>query len=241
MKFFCCFLLLIYAFRTDATCIVVYKTKSAIYIVADSKRVVIGVTADGKNHIQYKQTICKIHKQGNIYFGIAGYDDDGILKVVSNSFKGQNYSTNLMSTTTIKLMNYFYDKMEFLKKIDFKKYSQYTNKKNALASVIVFGFQKSTPYLSNIGIQLLNEDKEPIYIQKITQYSDFFVAGYTDISLASPFYKDLQNGEIINPMPILTNIVTNEISHHPDYIGYPIDKIKLTPNKEIYYTVKRCN
>jgi len=207
----------------SSTCIVIYHYGNAFYVGADSR----STMDDGT----YK-SICKIHHSGTCYYAISGYDDQRLYVVAHNSLLKNGLVQDIIQSFAVEMKKQYTGLMQYVKQHNPKKYSFYCDNKNALGTVVFFGFdQQGEPYTISVEFDMVNNfNQNPTIKESIDEGFEFLALGMTDHINKYPESElcKILKSDSLHIEKGIERLIKSEIGKHKDKIGYPIDLLKLT-------------
>lgn len=214
------------------TCIVIIQYKNEIYIVSDSKRTF------GNSGLP-PQTICKIHHIGKYYFAISGHGDS-ILKLIAYRSLQTNSDISLAIKDFSERMKLLYERyMSTTKVKDPETYQYYLQ--YALSGDAFFYIENKKPHIISVIFSMIDSGRTKVKYEIIPN-AHMSILGFVDhIAQIPPSRADSIAQRHINDFEEYPKyLVQLELKHHPEFIGTPIDVMKLTAEgKEIWLSKKR--
>lgn len=139
-----------------STCIVIIKTKTEIFVGADSKRTIYGINKNTGEVIEtVDNSYCKIHKVGKFYFAIAGYDDAGMLDSAIKVCKNYKTLTEVAKYYSEMMKASFEHSVEVLRTSNKEKYIERFVGSD-IGGISFFCFIKNEPQLVTLYFRTTN-------------------------------------------------------------------------------------
>lgn len=210
-------------FVVKATLIIIYRTKDAIYVGADSRSTVYHLNSHGSIDTIYR-TICKINISNNIYSAVAGFDDS-MLAINAKKACVKAHNIEEAANEFQKLTQGVYkERLEYFRK---KNPVGYTKRLagNNVGSLSFFNFNNGLPRLLTVWFIITNSANQPTKFEFHTDYRDYVPLGAfhtLDDYPSDPF----KNGYIKG----IKTLIEYAINKRPNNINYPIDLLILTKN-----------
>jgi len=205
-----------------STTIIVYKTKTTIFVAADSKT----THPDTKG----SQTTCNIQNVGSKYFVAEGLDLSILLVEARQSLKDDQDILYAIYAFGTKMQQHYKPLLEAVKKEDPQTYS--SCQQNDISTVSFFGFNNNVPYLMKITFNLSGSSDPIIGFNVVMDSLVFSALGHHDhidelgkVKFEQMFYD--KRGTIYG----LENLVKFEITKHEETTDNPIDLLHLTQAK----------
>lgn len=210
-----------------AACIVIVKTKDAIYVGADS-RVVFGTTP--------VDNVCKIHKSGSFYFAIAGIGQQAQAMLAAQACLGAK-SLDEVKAKYIKLVTTSLgEHMKALKSRNAYEYYARANSSN-LATITFFRIENAKPKLATVFFKIADPSATEVIITPVEgmNQSTFEIGGqdrYQSMpEVEKKRYKTLQQA---NPFAYIKSRIGYERRFDEKYIGGPINLFRLNTKGEYW-------
>ena len=163
------------------TCIVIIKTATEIIVGADSRQTVTFLdnrTGEFKEITNDSQ--CKIHKTGNFYYAISGFDDGALFanaQQVCSKSKTINETIALFSNIMKK---YYETNLENMRKANIKKYKE-RFVGNDVSAVSFFCVENKQLELRTVYFKAINNPLQKVNIEPVkTINSQFNCLGARD-------------------------------------------------------------
>lgn len=223
-----------------STCIVIIKTNTEIFVGADSKRIVYAIDQDtGEVKDTIDNAYCKIHKVGKFYFAISGYADSEMLDSAIKACKNYKTLTDIIANYAEMMKASFEHSVEALRTVNNKKYiERFVG--NDISAISFFCFLKNKPQLITLYFRTTNSpenettvtytkvDNQPVVVLGVHDHIDKL----TNQKIVSIF----KDGNMIN---VIKTLIKIEIKNHPNWIGEPIDILKLNQSGELWISRKK--
>jgi hypothetical protein len=124
------------------TCVLFLRTPDKIYVATDTRKAITNVIKKPNDHgiVKSHDTICKIYKIGNIYFSMAGYDPEEIIKYAAESCKK---NSTILSTSLYFRNNFKKIAEAYVNKIRLLNYDFYLKNfyEFEYLQVLFYGFE----------------------------------------------------------------------------------------------------
>jgi len=209
--------------------VVVIRTPSEIYVGADSKQVVYGDDT--------KRSTCKIRQVENLFFADTGLigDSAGRFNVMETVTRAYRVSDSISSTVQAfeqMIVGPFITSLEEVKRDQPRYYLRYLQGR-ANFSIVFFGLEKDTLVVYTRAFNATESANGTIKVDVQRQdcpdgcstgITYFFLGEYEAIDTfldANPHYS--KNGLI----PAILKLIEIEIADKPDFVGYPIDIMRV--------------
>jgi len=137
--------LIVGSFRSFATSIVAVRTLEDVSIAADS----LGMFTrqDGSS---YSRSVCKIHRIGDVFVGIAGFDADpingfSVLQIVSDAIRGKRNFVERMAAAGSAIESALPSEARSLRERRPADFREITDPKAGGVAIILVGMEDGTP------------------------------------------------------------------------------------------------
>jgi hypothetical protein len=213
-------------FTHGQTCIVAKKTKDTIFVGSDSR--ISRTRYDGTVDTG---SICKIYTFGKLNIALIGSFFDEAIAITKKAGKIEKSFAGLRRTyedSMKKLIINFY-----IKNVPSQSWTSF-EKKNPLPSIIFFGTQGDSLYLSLSGFIMQNNK-----IVFASRDGDILADGQIDEIWPTLFNKSTWvQGEVAT----IKKMITIEAKAHPDHVGGAINIVKYTKKSTTWMPKKnQCN
>jgi len=226
-----------------ATSIIIYVTPDFAIMAADSK----GFFYNAGTTKQENSTVSKIYKTAGVYFALAGVikNEARNLDISQLVHKHLEESKDLERTLTnlkVDIRNRLMQYVSYNKQNSPKLYEANKKLGRYITSVGLITMKNNKPYAHIIGFQVVEGKNLRIEIDE-----DFApAAGDTQDRLfmlgknkAIHAYLDTMKKIDADPFVFVDKLMSVQIENTPQYVGKPVDMVKITYKETIWYRRKK--
>lgn len=220
-----------------ASTIVIYITPDFVVMAADSK----GIYTNAKTFKEESRTVPKIFKTGNYYFSITG--------IVSNTTR--SFDVSKIINGRLKNAADINTGIEQIKedvKAALKTYLSYNKKHNPVlfkkdmemgnyvTSIGIIGIMNHKPYAHILGFKVMNINTLELKTEEDYCPSDDAVSTVYYLGKSDAIKKRMDTLKHITEKPevFVEGLMLLQIKKTPQYVGLPIDIIKMTPKETVW-------